>query len=318
MTKHTEFVRIGRTWVGPDGVAFPVVGGGDGSTEFTTGVVEGDPHAVTAGFVIDAGDGVITGTGVQPGARPAPVTRTPEFQTGAVQQTAAPTTSTTTPPQTFTSEDIEKARKEEKDKLYADLQEAKKRAKEAEDREKQRQKAEDDARAAAEADAQKRKEEEMDVRALLEERTQQFNQQLEQERRERETIAATLEMERRYAAISSYRSERVNQERENILPELIDLITGNTEDEIETSIASLRQRTEAILGNVQAAAAQARQSMTGTNVTAPPVGPLETQANQQTITPEDIRNMDIATYAQNRDRLLGATRQLTKERGIYG
>jgi len=40
--------------------------------------------------------------------------------------------------------------------------------------------------------------------------------------------------------------------------------------------------------------------------TAPPVGPMETQTEYQTLTAEDIRNMPMEQYAKMRDRLMNA------------
>ena len=93
---------------------------------------------------------------------------------------------------------------------------------------------------------------------------------------------------------------------ENIIPELIDLVAGSTEDEIETSIAVLRERSSAIIESIQQATAASQSRLRGAPVTAPPVGPMETQTEYQTLTAEDIRNMPMEQYAKMRDRLMSA------------
>jgi hypothetical protein len=274
---------------------------------FVEGVISADPNAPAAGFISPEGSVYV---GVEPSAHPGP-------GVGGGNPAPAPAPAAD-PTRVFTQEDIEKARKQEKDKLYADLEEAKATMRELQQKQRERDEAEAAARTAAEEAARLAAEEEMGFKELLAKRDQEWESRLVAESQERERLAATLDMERKFAELSAYRSARVDQERENILPELIDLIAGNTQEDIEQSIVSLRSRTEAILGNVQLATQVARQDMRGASVTAPPVGPLETQSSTQTLTPEDIRNMDINVYAQHRDRLLGAVRNNVQQKGLYG
>jgi hypothetical protein len=70
---------------------------------------------------------------------------------------------------------------------------------------------------------------------------------LKQERLEREKAFLLLERERQYSEITEYRNRRLEEERENIIPELVDLISGNTPEEIEQSITGLRDRSSKIL-----------------------------------------------------------------------
>lgn len=221
-------------------------------------------------------------------------------------------------PRTFTVEDIEKARKEEKDKLYSRIDsmdtELKAMREEREKREAAERKAAEDAAAAQQA----RQAEEMSAKELLAQKEQEWNQRFSQIEAERQRSEAILEQERRLNELRSYRAERLDAEQENILPELRDLVTGNTEQEIEASLASLRERTERILGNVQAAQQQQRSGARGVPVTAPPVGPMDNQPEYETVTAEDIRNMDMTQYSKYRERLLGASSQARSNRGLFG
>lgn len=277
---------------------------------FVTGLADaGDAggKAVQDGFV-NLPDGSVL-VGVQPPAHPTSVSTTEGVVTPPAPQKPEG--------RTFSEEDVARIRKEEKDKLYSDLEETKRSLKEMEKRDRERAKAEKEAQEAAAAEANRKAEEEMEFKTLLDKRTEEFNQRLAAEQQEREKLVATLDMERRYAEVTSYKAQRIDQERDNILPELINLIAGNTPEEIESSIESLRNTTASILGNIQQAQQVARQQMTGASVTAPPVGPMETQATTQQLSPDDIRNMPIEQYAQHRDRLLGAVRQTAKTNGIY-
>ena len=101
-----------------------------------------------------------------------------------------------------------------------------------------------------------------------------------------------------------YLQRRSTEEEEFIIPELRDLISGSSEDEIEQSIGILKDRSSAILESIQQSTQPS--GLRGSPVTAPPVGPMETQESQQTLSAEDIRDMPMEQYMQMRDRLLKA------------
>lgn len=231
---------------------------------------------------------------------------------------------------TFTEEDVESIRKQEKDKMYKRLEEADSRVKAMEEqmaliaseREQARKEAEE--RAAKEAELIRQREiEEMSAKELLLKKEDEFNQRIssvEQEWQERlatieaqrQAQEALLEKERAHQALDHYRQARLQQEQETIIPELIDLISGNSEEEIEQSISLLRERSSAIIESIQQATAASQSRLRGAPVTAPPVGPMETQTEYQQLSAEDIRNMPMEQYTKMRDRLLNA-----RPRGRY-
>jgi hypothetical protein len=232
---------------------------------------------------------------------------------------------------TFTEDDVEAIRKQEKDKMYKRLEEADSRVKSMEEqmslitseREAARKEAEE--RAGKEAELLRQREiEELSAKELLLKKEDEFNQRIssvEQEwqarlaeiEHQRASQEALLEKERQLQALDHYRQSRLQQEQETIIPELIDLVSGNTEEEIEQSISTLRQRSSAIIESIQQATAQQQGRLRGAPVTAPPVGPMETQTEYQTLTAEDIRNMPMEQYTKMRERLLNARPQ----RGRY-
>jgi DNA replication initiation complex subunit (GINS family) len=118
---------------------------------------------------------------------------------------------------------------------------------------------------------------------------------------------ALLEKERRIQQIESYRQRRLTEEQEAIIPELIDLIAGNSEEDIENSIAVLRDRSSAIIESIQQATSQSGR-LRGPQVTAPPTGPMDNQQEYQTMSADDIRNMPMDQYTKMRERLMQATR----------
>jgi hypothetical protein len=90
---------------------------------------------------------------------------------------------------------------------------------------------------------------------------------------------------------------------------LLDLVGGNSEEEIEASIALMRQKTDAILTSVAEAQRGQRQAQPTARATQPPVGPMETDQLQESYSPAEIAAMDMHTYQKLRPQLLAASSQ---------
>jgi DNA repair exonuclease SbcCD ATPase subunit len=145
--------------------------------------------------------------------------------------------------------------------------------------------------------------------------TQQV-QSLQQQLAERDAV---LERERQFTELMGHRNAVLQERGDDIIPELRDLVQGNTREEIDASVSALIARSGSILQNVAQQAQAVRQNARGVGVTAPPVGPMDTNSGQQTFTADDIRNMDMTQYAQHRARLLGAASQTSqRDRGMFG
>ena len=225
--------------------------------------------------------------------------------------------------QTFTAEDLAKARAQEKEKLYPQVEKLKEelsllKQQQAERDAEEAKRKEERKKREAEAAKKKKDEEEaaLEVRELLKKKEEEWQAQLESERLEREKAFALLEQERRFQQLMNYRSMRLEQERENIIPELIDMISGNSEDEIEQSISGLKAKSAKILEAVSQAGVQNRKEMVGTRVTVPASGPLDNDSEQRTYSPDDITNMSMADYAKNRAKLLGSGNN--SGQGLFG
>ena len=224
----------------------------------------------------------------------------------------------------YSAEDLAKAREQEKAKLYPQMEKMKeelsslKKAREeqvAKEAEREAKRAAKEAERAAKAKA--KEEEELSVKDLLAKKEQEFQAQLDAERLEREKAFALLDMERKFQEVQNYRQSRLEQERDNIVPELIDLIQGNSQDEIEQSIAMLKEKSASISSSVQQAMQAARQQQVGARVTAPASGPLDNDSDQQIATPDSIRDMSLADYAKQRAKLLGSAAS-NRGQGLFG
>ena len=228
----------------------------------------------------------------------------------AVSETPVADASTTkTASKFYTEDDLAKVRSQEKEKLYPQIEKLKEELdslKKEREAEALRLAEEDAKKAALEKEAL---EADMDVRQLLQKKEADWQEQLERERQERERAFALLERERNFADLQSYRQNRLDEERDNIIPELLDLVSGNTKEEVETSIEGLKERSARILESAQSAMQNARKEMTGTRITAPSAGPLETNSDQRTLTAEEISAMPMNEYAKYRQRLLSPQAQ---------
>lgn len=220
-----------------------------------------------------------------------------------------------TPVPTFTQEDLNRVRREEKDKLYPELDRMKAEMQVLLQEKEAREAAEKAAREAAEEAERKAREEEMSFKELLSAKEQEWSEQLRLERQERETAIAALEKEREFLQLQEYRSRRVEESRDSILPELIDLISGNSAEEIEASIRGLTERSERILASTQQAMQTARRDTSGARVTSPPAEPLDAYSGSQSFTPDQVRDMSMQEYEQYREQFLGKGSQST---GMFG
>jgi hypothetical protein len=217
----------------------------------------------------------------------------------------------------YTDEDLAKVRSQEKDKLYPQIENLKEELNSL-----RKEKEEEAARRAADAEAEAARAREvalseLDTKSYADARLAELQEQLERERQERERAFALLEREKTFADLQAYRQEVLEQERESIIPELVDLISGNTREEITTSVESLKERSARILESAQSAMQNARKEMTGTRATLPPAGPLETNSEQRNLTPQEIASMSMNDYAKYRSRLLSPSAQ-GKSSGLFG
>ena len=210
----------------------------------------------------DTGDGFLVG--VEP-AKPRmqdayTQTATGQPQTGQVSpESVSPDqpapVPTTPPPGFFTREDLEKARQEEKSKLYGRIETVEQQLQAQREREEQEAHARQEEAERLQAEARAKEEEEMETRQLLERREQEWNQRFTELQSTYEQDRAVFEKERQLVEIERYRQERLEQEAEFIMPELRDLISTSSLEAVDASIEEMKQRTEAIMGNFDSPAA---------------------------------------------------------------
>jgi len=224
----------------------------------------------------------------------------------------------------FTADDLAKARAQEKAKLYPQMekmQEELAKAKAlaeglaAKDAEREAERAAK--RAEREAKQKDKEEKELSFKELLSKKEQEFQSQLEAERLERERAFALLDTERKFQDLMNYRAQRIEEERDSIVPQLIDLVSGSSQDEIEQSIETLKAKSAGIMQDVQQATANAKQSMAGTRITAPASGPLDNDSEHNPLTIDPSKGISMDDYIKNRQKYLGAAAN-NRGQGLFG
>lgn len=226
----------------------------------------------------------------------------------------------------FTAEDLERVRREEKDKLYGRIEAAETRSKTIEEQlaafaaEREQAAAAIRAQQETEAEAQRRKaEEEMSIRDLIAKREADWDAQMRQIQAEREQERVLFAKEQQFNQLQQYISRRAQEEEraESIAPELLDFIDGNTPEEVEAKIVVLRQKSEAIVQNMSQAQINARAQQRGVSTAGyASGGPMEDQMQQKTLTQEELDKMPMSEWAKIRGSVLGGA--ANAPRGMFG
>lgn len=211
--------------------------------------------------------------------------------------------------QTFTAEDVERIRQEERARygtVTSQLDELNAEVARYRQTDEERAKAEEKARKDAERAEKKKQEEEMELRDLIAKKDIEWEAKLEEERQARQQALALVEQERRHAGLQSYLSQQMMEKGELIAPQLRKLVAGNSEQEIDIKISELIDISESLLGDTQQLLQRQNAQRPTVGVTAPPIGPVEMTPATRTYTPDDIKALTPEEYAAQRESLLRA------------
>jgi hypothetical protein len=224
---------------------------------------------------------------------------------------------------TFTEADLARVRKEEKDKLYSELDGLKASLKTIE--EKQAQELAEATRKQQEKEAalQAKKEEEMTAKQLLEQKLKETNDTWEsrfnQLQTERETERAMLAKERAYNELIDYRNSRLAEESADIAPQFHPFISGDNKEQIDNAIAQAKAATQSIAEEVAQARQQQLSQMRGVSTTGyTAMGPLEGSISQKQYSEQDIRDMPLSEWAKVRQETGIAASDAQRSRGLFG
>jgi DNA repair exonuclease SbcCD ATPase subunit len=263
----------------------------------------------------DTGDGFIVGTDPkQPPIDPA--TLTDQALSEVEQSRTVRIVDENTGAPLYTEDDVARIRQEEKAKLYNRIEAQGSQISEFQTQMQALQE-ERDARATAEQEARdeaerlRKAEEEANLNAkeLIERRDQEWSQRFEEMEGRMETERAVYEQERRYAELMEYKHNVLAQNEGRIVPQLLDLVTGSTPEEIDQSVQDLIAKSDAIFEEYREAAQGQRSAMRGTAATAPPVGPMENESSYQPMSVADISNIPMSEWPKYRQQLLSQSGQ---------
>jgi hypothetical protein len=234
----------------------------------------------------------------------------PAEQAPAQEEAAAADTS-----RQFSQEDIERARSQEKDKLYPKIERLQTQMEHFSAEAEAAKSLVHEEQLRVEEERKRREEEEMSARDLIERRDEEWSVKFNSAQEEWQTKieeleardaakTALLEKEREYQEVQSYRERRLQEEQEGIMPELMSFVSGNNKEEIDASISAVMDRTSAIMESLQEALpAQPARPKGVPSTGGTPSGPMYNTMEQKTFSDTDIANMDMQTYAEHRERL---------------
>lgn len=228
-----------------------------------------------------------------------------------------------TEPVYFTAEDVkaaqEKARKEEKDKLYPQLKKFEEELGEAR-KEREGRQAEEEKRQAMVKEAERLKaESEMSAKELIEKTNSEWRSQFAELQAEREQERAVHNKEQEFTRLREYTREQTAAAiaANEVAPELVDFVGGNNKEEIDRSLEVVKLKTNEILAGLQAASQQVRAGMRGVSTTGYAVsGPMENNSVNKTYTNEELAAMPPSEWAKVRHHFIGAG--ATNNRGMFG
>lgn len=220
--------------------------------------------------------------------------------------------------QALVDQRVENARKEEKEKLYPEIERLKGVVGELSSERETRLAAEAEAQAEAERLEEERRQSELTLQQRMEERDRTWEERFTAMQLERDREAALREREGQVAALIRHRDLTIAQNEGRIEPRLIPYITGNTPEEIDQAVARAIADTDAIAADFAEATGQQRRQVIAPISGLPSTPVADLLANpgdrQVTLSPDDIRNMPMDDYMANRQAILEAARQ----RGPYG
>jgi len=227
----------------------------------------------------------------------------------------------------FTAADIEAARTQEKDKVYATIEtweskfveQGAQMAELLKDKENAvsaaAKKATEDAEAAA-----KVRWDESDSKTLVADMRAEMQKKLDEIEESRETERAVFARERSFTELRDYAQVKVSEALASnaIAPELAGYITGNNTAEIDASLEKAKVTTESLLASIASAtAAQQIPAPRGVSPTGyAPVGVMDADPSHKTYSAADIQNMSMEEYASKRGSFLGAAAK-TRDRGMF-
>ena len=218
----------------------------------------------------------------------------------------------------FSEEEVAAIRKQEKDKLYSKMESMESKLSSFQEAADEQKRLAEELAAKEAEERRQREEAEMSAKELLLKKEDEWNQRIntaEQEWAEKfaqlqekaQAQEALLERERRFQELESYKSRLIAENQDEIMPELLEFVRGESEQELEAAISTVKAQTSAIMESIQQSLPQQQRPKGIPTTGSTPNGPLENATEQQSFSADDIAKMSMEQYAQYRDSLIQAT-----------
>lgn len=229
----------------------------------------------------------------------------------------------------FTAEQLEAARKQEKDKLYAQIEALQTEQRKASEALTAIQKAKDDEVAAAQAKeaekaeaARKKAEDEMSAKSLLEQKLAEaestWQEKFARIEAERSQEKELLAKERSYQELVSYRNNALSTAGDEIAPQFHDFIQGENKEQIDAGIARAKAATESMMQQIVEAQRQQVSQMRGVSTAGyTAFNPADTNQGARQLSAAEIQNMSLADYAKIRAQTGAGRSDAGSNRGLF-
>jgi hypothetical protein len=212
------------------------------------------------------------------------------------------------PAQYFTADQVEEIRRQEKDKLYDRMKKSEeqlaafKTTVEQLTADKDSRDAEIETQRKAAEEAQKREaESKLTAQQLIEAREAELRTQQETFQKDMDLKLATMAKEQEFLQLQSFIRTRVAEEiaANTIIPDLVEYIGGNTEEEVEVSITKAKEKTANIVKGATTLTGSSPQ-LPGVSPTGSPAGQLDSLSGPRQHSAEEIANMSMSEFQQFR------------------
>lgn len=220
-------------------------------------------------------------------------------------------------PKFYTEDDLEKVRKQEKDKMYKRLETMQEQVARLEKERLEREESIQAEQRKKQEEAERKKREEMSTKDLLEQKEREWQAKVQEIEAQMEAERALRQREAEFNSLMEYRQQVLQQYSDRVAPELLDLIQGDSPEQIAQAAEDMAARTERILAQTQEAMQTVRQQTPTARITDPASGD-NSGSNTRVMSPDEIRSMSMADYAKHRQRLLGDGASGPKSRGLFG
>lgn len=148
---------------------------------------------------------------------------------------------------------LAKARQEEKDKLYPQLEELRSTTKEVQDALRLEREEKERIRREAESQAEEERKSQLSAEQLLQEGLQKIEEQLASERQARAALEERIQQDKRKEQLAAYRVQKIKEANGQIIPEIVQ---GSSETEIDANTLIAKARYVELVESLKEARAE--------------------------------------------------------------